>query len=160
MIRVLSIVLFYTIIGSITVSHVENGPLNALLSITFIIAAAVHVHKYLRTIVEREKRKFDEDMKNADEVFQRFIKQEFERMKASGYTQGQRNYSYVNQNIKFPEKEFKLLGLSPQASVEDIRKQYRKLAIKAHPDRGGSNEQFNQLTIARDKCISFKENQL
>lgn len=42
------------------------------------------------------------------------------------------------------------LGVSRDASLEDIRAAYRKLALKCHPDKGGSNTEFNVLKDAYD----------
>lgn len=40
------------------------------------------------------------------------------------------------------------LGLTPNASESDIKKAYRKLAIKHHPDKGGNEDTFKKLTEA------------
>lgn len=45
----------------------------------------------------------------------------------------------------------KILGVNPNASKEDIKKAYRKLSMKHHPDReGGDEEQFKKLQEAYD----------
>ena len=40
------------------------------------------------------------------------------------------------------------LGVSPDASADDVRKAYRRRAKRAHPDQGGDAEAFNTLTSA------------
>lgn len=46
---------------------------------------------------------------------------------------------------------WKLLGLKPGATLEQISERYRELALKAHPDRpGGSVRAMQALNIARD----------
>ncbi len=40
---------------------------------------------------------------------------------------------------------YELLGLSPRASLEEIRRAYRQLAQRVHPDKGGSHEDFVAL---------------
>lgn len=43
-----------------------------------------------------------------------------------------------------------LLGLQRSASADDIKRAYRREALKKHPDRGGNKEEFQQLQGAYD----------
>jgi DnaJ-class molecular chaperone len=43
---------------------------------------------------------------------------------------------------------FNILGITENASEEDIKKAYRKLAMKHHPDRGGDQNQFQEIQEA------------
>lgn len=45
-------------------------------------------------------------------------------------------------------KLYKVLGVEKDASPDDIRKAYKKLAFKLHPDRGGSQDKFQELQTA------------
>ena len=51
---------------------------------------------------------------------------------------------------------YKILGVSPNASNEEIRKAYYKLAHKYHPDKGGSEEKFKEINEAY-QVLSDKE---
>ena len=43
---------------------------------------------------------------------------------------------------------YETLGLSPGASQDEIKKAYKKLALKNHPDRGGDAEKFKEISRA------------
>ena len=43
------------------------------------------------------------------------------------------------------KKLYELLGVTKDATMDDIRKSYRKLAIKCHPDKGGDPEKFKEI---------------
>lgn len=43
---------------------------------------------------------------------------------------------------------YKILGISQDASVDDIKQAYKTLARKYHPDRGGNKEEFQKIQEA------------
>jgi len=43
---------------------------------------------------------------------------------------------------------YQTLGLGPGASADEIKKAYRKLALENHPDHGGNEERFKQISEA------------
>ncbi|KAK1577454.1 hypothetical protein Q3G72_021884 [Acer saccharum] len=45
-------------------------------------------------------------------------------------------------------KYYEILGVSQNASQDDLKKAYRKAAIKNHPDKGGDPEKFKELAQA------------
>ncbi|GFZ11685.1 DNAJ homologue 3 [Actinidia rufa] len=45
-------------------------------------------------------------------------------------------------------KYYEILGVSKSASQDDLKKAYRKAAIKNHPDKGGDPEKFKELAQA------------
>merc|ERR1719356_1458430 len=45
-------------------------------------------------------------------------------------------------------KFYKLLEVDKSASEAEIKKAYRKLAVKHHPDKGGDPEKFKEITRA------------
>ena len=40
------------------------------------------------------------------------------------------------------------LGVSPSATMDDIKKAYRLSALKHHPDKGGDPDKFKEITNA------------
>ena len=59
-----------------------------------------------------------------------------------------------------PIDSFAYLGLAIDATVDDIQKKFRELALKAHPDRGGSQEKFIELTNHRNRCLKWASRNL
>lgn len=45
---------------------------------------------------------------------------------------------------------YKILGVSKSATQEELKKAYRKLAMKHHPDKGGDEKTFQQINEAYD----------
>ena len=43
---------------------------------------------------------------------------------------------------------YKVLGVDPKSSQGDIKKAFRKLSLKHHPDRGGDAEEFKKINEA------------
>lgn len=50
---------------------------------------------------------------------------------------------------------FSLLKLSPGATVDEIRRAYRSLVKGAHPDLGGSEQEWLELERARDSAVAW-----
>lgn len=51
---------------------------------------------------------------------------------------------------------YKILGVSPNATKEEIQKAYRKRAAECHPDKGGSNEEMTKVNAAWEAIQRFK----
>ena len=43
---------------------------------------------------------------------------------------------------------YSILGINKQASQDEIKKAYRKSAMKHHPDHGGDGAKFSQINEA------------
>ena len=49
------------------------------------------------------------------------------------------------------DKDFyEILGVAKNASDDEIKKSYRKLAMKHHPDRGGDEFQLQLINAAKE----------
>lgn len=46
------------------------------------------------------------------------------------------------------KKYYDLLGVEKDATLDQIKKAYRKRALKEHPDKGGDPEKFKEMTAA------------
>jgi hypothetical protein len=47
-----------------------------------------------------------------------------------------------------------ILGLAPDASIDDLTQAYRRAAMRLHPDRGGDGEQMARLNAAFDALFA------
>lgn len=53
------------------------------------------------------------------------------------------------------DKYYRILGLGPEAQIDEVKKAYRKLALKHHPDlKSGSEEQFKKIVEAYEMVCS------
>jgi DnaJ-class molecular chaperone len=53
---------------------------------------------------------------------------------------------------------YNILGLSPSASDDEIKKAYRRLAREHHPDKGGNTQTFQQVQKAYEALCKRKDN--
>ena len=49
---------------------------------------------------------------------------------------------------------YNVLGISKDSSKEDIKKAYRKLAMKYHPDKGGDPKKFQEINNAYEELTT------
>jgi hypothetical protein len=55
---------------------------------------------------------------------------------------------------------FRLLGVEPGASVEDLRRAHRARVKTAHPDLGGSEDEWHELEEAHETALAWTRNRL
>lgn len=55
---------------------------------------------------------------------------------------------HIHQINSMTENLYDTLGVGRQADTQEIKKAYKKLAMKYHPDRGGDQEQFKKISEA------------
>ncbi len=53
-----------------------------------------------------------------------------------------------------PDEARRLLGVSDQADLAEIREAHRRLIAKVHPDAGGSAELATRVNAARDALVA------
>ena len=54
------------------------------------------------------------------------------------------------------DQDYRVMGLKRSCSQEDLKKKYRKLALKYHPDKsGGTTELFQKMKDAYDNIKSL-----
>lgn len=61
-------------------------------------------------------------------------------------------YMFLN---SVPSDSFQYLGLPETAEEEQIKRRYREMSLKVHPDKGGSQEEFIKLTEHKNKCLKW-----
>ena len=54
---------------------------------------------------------------------------------------------------------YQVLGLEKSASAEDIKRAYKKLAVQNHPDKGGDEKKFQEISNAYDVLSDPKKKQ-
>ena len=54
---------------------------------------------------------------------------------------------------------YSTLGVSPESSDQEIKKAFRSLAVKYHPDRGGDENKFKEINEAYDKIKTAEKRQ-
>lgn len=55
---------------------------------------------------------------------------------------------------------YSTLGVNRNASKDEIKKAYKKLAMKHHPDKGGDEKVFKEITTAYDELVNDKPGQM
>ncbi|XP_052199404.1 chaperone protein dnaJ 49-like [Diospyros lotus] len=87
------------------------------------------------------------------------------RVPASGSSPSNASVTYTEEQvsivreIKRKKDYYEILGLEKDCSVEDVRKAYRKLSLKVHPDKNnapGAEEAFKLVSKAF-QCLSIEE---
>ena len=53
------------------------------------------------------------------------------------------------------QEAFRILGLTPDAPLSEVRRAYRDTVRERHPDKGGSAEEFYELQDAKDRLEGY-----
>jgi len=73
----------------------------------------------------------------------------------SSYNRREYNNSSRSQKTETIDDSYSFLGLRPGANEAEVKKAFRSLALKYHPDHGGSEEKFKLLVYHRDKIYKY-----
>lgn len=49
---------------------------------------------------------------------------------------------------------YQILGLSNQADLKEVKKTYKKLCLKYHPDNGGNEAKFHEVNQAYQMIVN------
>lgn len=52
---------------------------------------------------------------------------------------------------------YRVLGISPLATLQEVRERYRELAFRTHPDRGGNAERMREVNLAYERILNHQE---
>ena len=50
-----------------------------------------------------------------------------------------------------------MLKVDPKATPDEIKKSFRKIALKEHPDKGGDPDKFKEITVAYEILMDPKK---
>lgn len=105
-----------------------------------------------REVAAERKRQYEERHR-----WEREMDEELNRM----YEERRRNFWTFMASLLFfdsaPTESFEVLGLDKDATPDQVRKAYRELAIKYHPDRGGKQEDFVRVNDAYNKAMKWAQ---
>lgn len=111
--------------------------------------------RILKELIEREKRYNEQQRQREQEFKNRYYQNSYGKSRDYDwyYNFNEKKYHY-NQSKKQPmsdknrENAMSLLGLSEGFTQDDVKKAYRRLSKKHHPDMGGTEENFIRLNKA------------
>lgn len=114
-----------------------------------ILCGKEHAHRV--KIKEEKRRRWEE-------------KKQYEKEWTNYWQREQSNYwdrlfnSLIDKQINCPIDSFHYLELSESVSIDDVKKRYKQLSMKHHPDLGGDSELFIKITKEKNKCIHYLTN--
>jgi curved DNA-binding protein CbpA len=93
------------------------------------------------------------------ELYQKFIKEQDKVKDFFNKKQKERKDDFYNELKQFGDKHnpYKILCLNDDADLEDIKKNYRLLSKKYHPDKGGDVRKFQLITKAYTYLLNEHE---
>ena len=97
--------------------------------------------KIMKIICDKKREREAAEEQERSEQFKNFFRGFY------GYDKGF-NTDDSNKESLDRDYPYNVFGLKRSASDDDMKKAYRKAVLKAHPDKGGSNELFRKIRQA------------
>ena len=98
-----------------------------------------YYHDYENHMRQKRRAREEEEEKERSKRFKNFFEGFF------GYDKG---FDQKDKECLDRDYPYNVFGLKRSASDDDMKKAYRKAVLKAHPDKGGSNELFRKIRQA------------
>lgn len=104
----------------------------------------------------KDKKENESRRKNRERQKKQYAKYDREQKKTEEKWKQQWKQHSTNFTNTFVHKScFEILGIANNSTEQDIKKAYRKLSLKYHPDKGGSQEKFIEITKAKESCLKL-----
>lgn len=147
-------------IPSLTWHCVKSGIVVTIVGFALLTSLSIEVNG--------EQQPLRETIKNAlkSEGMQHFLamcKKLFADWQEKGFEQAFEDFARDfkdNFDVDGEENAYKVLGLKEGATISEVKKAYRKLALQNHPDKGGDAEKFREIQEAHEtlqKVLKAKE---
>ena len=114
------------------------------------ILSGEHKGKKLSELSNDELKAFAESLKGEDRESYVLLRAYLLRSGAQGFGSGE-DFKPGKYSDLTTEEAYKVLGLEPGASKEDVAKAHKRLMQRMHPDRGGSDYLAAKINSAKDK---------
>ena len=102
---------------------------------------------------EKQRKESEENYRRCNEEKDKERWAKFAKKFAQGFF-GFNNEEIPEEKLE-PDYPYSVFGLKKSSSDEDMKSAYRKSVLKAHPDRGGSNELFRKVREAWEHFTNY-----
>jgi hypothetical protein len=103
----------------------------------------------------QRKREIDEQKRKEWEKRKAQRQWESEQFNDFFWSQNYFSFLFAQQKTAKPIECFAVLGLSENATEIEVKSAYKKLANTHHPDKGGKQDKFIEITESKNKCLHW-----
>ena len=160
------------VLGGLQTVHAQNGILDQDLTLTdeqniilfsSFVVSVILIFLYLaRDIILRRKTSYDKSSLESkkDKTFEKYHSDwgdDYEELGRRRNTKEDKEFRNAAVNDSLPDY-YEIIGVSPDASSDEIKKKFRELAMKTHPDKTleDSEDEMAELNKAYE-VLSDKE---